>query len=73
MTVLCHRRFEGPYGAELLASTHWVATREGAMEPAAAAASESDKRKGRIYSDDRIGAAPRPHSYDRLKATGSSL
>lgn len=23
--------FEGPYGVELLASTHWVATREGAM------------------------------------------
>lgn len=51
--------FEGPYGVELLASTHWVATREGAKEPATAAAAvrKWTKRKGRIYSDDRIGVA----------------
>jgi O-acetyl-ADP-ribose deacetylase (regulator of RNase III) len=51
--------FEGPYGVELLASTHWVATREGAKEPytAAAAVRKWTKRKGRIYSDDRVGVA----------------
>lgn len=51
--------FEGPYGIELLASTHWVATREGAQEPAAAATAvrKWTKRKGRIYNDDRVGVA----------------
>jgi O-acetyl-ADP-ribose deacetylase (regulator of RNase III) len=51
--------FEGPYGVELLASTHWVATQEGAQEPEAAAAAvrKWTKRKGRIFSDDRIGVA----------------
>jgi O-acetyl-ADP-ribose deacetylase (regulator of RNase III) len=51
--------FEGPYGVELLASTHWVATKEGAHEPgtAAAAVRKWTKRKGRIFTDDRIGVA----------------
>ncbi|MCW2691226.1 MAG: hypothetical protein JWR37_6116 [Mycobacterium sp.] len=51
--------FEGPYGVELLASTHWVATREGAKEPATAATAvrKWTKRKGRIYNDDRVSAA----------------
>jgi O-acetyl-ADP-ribose deacetylase (regulator of RNase III) len=51
--------FEGPYGVELLASTHWVATREGAKEPATAATAvrKWTKRKGRIYNDDRVSVA----------------
>jgi O-acetyl-ADP-ribose deacetylase (regulator of RNase III) len=51
--------FEGPYGVELLASTHWVATREGAKEPATAANAvrKWTKRKGRIYNDDRVSVA----------------
>lgn len=51
--------FEGPYGVELLASTHWVATQQDAREPAAAAAAVRGwtGRKGRIYTDARIGVA----------------
>ncbi|AHC23835.1 MULTISPECIES: type II toxin-antitoxin system antitoxin DNA ADP-ribosyl glycohydrolase DarG [Mycobacteriaceae] len=51
--------FEGPYGVELLASTHWVATQEGATEHVAAASAVRSwtKRKGRIYTDDRVGVA----------------
>lgn len=51
--------FEGPYGVELLASTHWVATHQGAREPAAAAAAVRSwtKRKGRIYTDARVSVA----------------
>ena len=51
--------FEGPYGVELLASTHWVATKQGASEPAVAAAAVRSwtKRKGRIYTDERVGTA----------------
>jgi O-acetyl-ADP-ribose deacetylase (regulator of RNase III) len=51
--------FEGAYGVELLASTHWVATKEGAQKPetAASAVRKWTKRKGRIFSDDRIGVA----------------
>ncbi|WP_201408622.1 type II toxin-antitoxin system antitoxin DNA ADP-ribosyl glycohydrolase DarG [Mycobacterium paraintracellulare] len=51
--------FEGPYGVELLASTHWVATQQGARERTAAAAAVRSwtKRKGRIYTDDRVGIA----------------
>jgi hypothetical protein len=51
--------FEGPYGVELLASTHWVATHEGAKEPATAATAvrKWTKRKGRIYNDDRVSVA----------------
>lgn len=58
--------FEGPYGVELLASTHWVATNEGAHEPGAAAAAvrKWTKRKGRIFTDDRIGVA-----FDRIRQT----
>jgi O-acetyl-ADP-ribose deacetylase (regulator of RNase III) len=51
--------FEGPYGVELLASTHWVATREGAKEPATAATAvrKWTKRKGRIFNNDRVSVA----------------
>lgn len=51
--------FEGPYGVELLASTHWVATRQDAREPSTAAKAVRSwtQRKGRIYSDDRVELA----------------
>lgn len=51
--------FEGAYGVELLASTHWVATRQGAREPSAAASAVRTwtQRKGRIYTDDRVRVA----------------
>lgn len=53
------RGFEGPYGMELLASTHWVVVREQAWEPheAAQAVRSWTKRKGRIYTDDRVLSA----------------
>lgn len=51
--------FEGPYGVELLASTHWVAIHQGAREPTAAATAVRSwtKRKGRIYTDARVSIA----------------
>jgi hypothetical protein len=51
--------FEGPYGVELLASTHWVATQQSAREPAAAAAAVRGwtQRKGRIFTDDHVRVA----------------
>lgn len=51
--------FKGPYGVELLASTHWVATRQNAREPvtAAAAVRSWTRRKGRIYTDARVSTA----------------
>lgn len=61
--------FEGPYGVELLATTHWVATHENAREPetAGAAVRSWTKRKGRIYTDARVSVA-----LDRvLQTTGS--
>ncbi|MGB3674332.1 MAG: macro domain-containing protein [Candidatus Nanopelagicales bacterium] len=51
--------FEGPYGVELLASTHWVATQQNARDPQSAATTvrQWTKRKGRIYTDDRVTVA----------------
>ncbi|SKT52102.1 RNase III inhibitor [Mycobacteroides abscessus subsp. abscessus] len=51
--------FEGPYGVELLASTHWVATQQSTQEPAAAAAAVRSwtQRKGRIFTDDHVRVA----------------
>lgn len=51
--------FEGAYGLELLASTHWVAARQAAEDEldAAVAVREWTDRKGRIYSDDRVAIA----------------
>ncbi len=67
--------FEGHAGLGYLASTHWVATREGARSQPRQRRPRSErewtKRKGRIYSDDRIGDAAFLASF-RL-ATGSSL
>lgn len=61
--------FEGPYGVELLASTHWVATRQDAREPATAAAAVRSwtRRKGRIYTDARVSVA-----LDRVLQTTTS-
>lgn len=51
--------FEGPYGVELLASTHWVAVHEDAASErdAASAVRNWTRRKGRIYTDDHVATA----------------
>ncbi|MFI9506878.1 macro domain-containing protein [Nocardia sp. NPDC052566] len=51
--------FEGPYGIELLASTHWVASKHGACDHRAAAEAVRSwtERKGRIFTDDHVGTA----------------
>jgi O-acetyl-ADP-ribose deacetylase (regulator of RNase III) len=51
--------FETPYGLELLATSHWVATREGAADSSKAAElirAWSD-RKGRLFTDDHLAVA----------------
>jgi O-acetyl-ADP-ribose deacetylase (regulator of RNase III) len=50
--------FETPFGMELLATVHWVATREGAVEPAAAveAVHRWSARK-RVFSERQIELA----------------
>ena len=55
--------FETPYGLELLATTHWVAVREDADEPAAAARLVRgwSPRKGHLFTNDHIAVA-----WDRL-------
>jgi O-acetyl-ADP-ribose deacetylase (regulator of RNase III) len=51
--------FEGPYGVELLASTHWVAKHEGARtsEEAATGVRSWTKRKGRLFTDEHVALA----------------
>src|SRR5664279_4826642 len=51
--------FEGPYGIELLASTHWVAAHQGAVQPdrAAEAVRSWSQRKGRIFTDHHVEVA----------------
>ena len=51
--------FEGPYGIELLASTHWVAAHQGAVQPerAAEAVRNWTQRKGRIFTDHHVDVA----------------
>lgn len=51
--------FETPYGLELLATTHWVATREAADSPARAAelVRAWNDRKGRLFTDDHVAIA----------------
>jgi hypothetical protein len=59
--------FETPYGLELLATTHWVATRESAVNPRQAARfvrSWSD-RKGRLFTDEHVAVA-----WERLEQHG---
>lgn len=59
--------FETPYGLELLATTHWVATKEGA--PTADAATrrvqEWSPRKERLFTHAHVGIA-----WERLLAEG---
>lgn len=51
--------FEGAYGVELLATTHWVATHENARTPHAATAAVRrwSERKGRIFTSDHVASA----------------
>lgn len=51
--------FEGPYGLELLASVHWVATRENAQDAASATAAVGawTARKGRLFTPDHVDRA----------------
>jgi O-acetyl-ADP-ribose deacetylase (regulator of RNase III) len=51
--------FESPYGTELLASTHWVMSRQDATDPhtAALAVRQWTQRKGRIYTDEHVRVA----------------
>ena len=51
--------FETPYGLELLATTHWVATRETAESPERAAqlVREWSHRKGHLFTDDHVAVA----------------
>lgn len=48
-----------PYGLELLATTHWVATRDGAADLASAIGLVQDwsERKGRLFTDRHINLA----------------
>ena len=58
--------FEGPYGVELLASTHWVARNSSAGAEVPQAVRGWTKRKGRIFTDSHISAALR-----HLEAVGA--
>lgn len=51
--------FESPYGVELLATTHWVATHEGARSPQAAtmAVRRWSERKGRLFTEFHVSRA----------------
>lgn len=51
--------FETPYGLELLATTHWVATREDANVPDVAAelVRAWSRRKGHLFTDDHVEVA----------------
>lgn len=54
------RGYESPYGLELLATVHWVATREdpGAVDdPARAAARVGEGRPGRTFTEAHVAAA----------------
>lgn len=59
--------FETPYGLELLATTHWVATREQAHDAGSAASLVRNwsKRKGRLFTDKHVEIA-----WRRLEAEG---
>lgn len=59
--------FETPYGLELLATTHWVATHENADTPSSAAERVRawSPRKGHLFTDEHIGVA-----WERLEEGG---
>jgi O-acetyl-ADP-ribose deacetylase (regulator of RNase III) len=59
--------FETPYGLELLATTHWVATRDRATDRSRAAELVRDwsDRKGRLFTDDHVAVA-----WERLEDEG---
>ena len=58
--------FEGPYGVELLASTHWVAKNSSAGAEVPQSVRGWTKRKGRIFTDSHVSAALR-----HLEAVGA--
>lgn len=58
--------FEGPYGMELLASTHWVAWHENATQDVARKVRGWTKRKKRIFTDAHVCAA-----YAHLQKVGA--
>jgi O-acetyl-ADP-ribose deacetylase (regulator of RNase III) len=58
--------FEGPYGMELLASTHWDARYDDAAANVAEQVRSWTKRKRRIFTDAHVSAA-----YDHLQAVGA--
>jgi O-acetyl-ADP-ribose deacetylase (regulator of RNase III) len=51
--------FEGPYGLELLASTHWVVRHENGIEDAPEKVRRWTRRKGRIFTDSHVEVAVR--------------
>ena len=58
--------FETPYGLELLATVHWVATREGAATPEAALARIHDwNERKRAFTERQVAIA-----FDTLKTKG---
>lgn len=59
--------FETPYGLELLATTHWVATHEDAHTAASAAEHVRawSQRKGHLFTDEHVAVA-----WDRLYKGG---
>ena len=59
--------FEEPYAIELLASTHWVATRELCVNPkdAALAIHSWSSRKGRLFTEQHVNAA-----WEHLNSAG---
>jgi O-acetyl-ADP-ribose deacetylase (regulator of RNase III) len=58
--------FEGPYGVELLSSTHWVARHENATLDVAKKVRGWTKRKGHIFTDAHVCAA-----YSHLQKVGA--
>ena len=62
--------FESPYGLELLASVHWVSTRDDSgptdeLDVAVQRVQEWSGRKQRMFTEDHIAAA-----FERLRAQG---